>query len=72
MGIDAEKFALSAKRGDVSGIAINCAIGFGHVASALEALGSGQPIDPNIISQLRVTSLTLQQLFEELTGWTAD
>lgn len=72
MGIDAEKFVLPAKRGDISGVAINCAIGFGEIARSLEAMGNGKPIDPNAVATLLTISSTLQQMFEELTGWTAD
>ena len=69
MGIDREKFRSPADRGAVSGVAINCVIGFGAVIRALHEIKRGGDTTESI-KKLEETVKSLDELFAELTGWT--
>lgn len=72
MGIDNNKFISPAIRGDVSGVAIHCAIAIDHIADCLVAIDSGRPIDPVSLQKIRSAAQSIQKIFEELTGWTKE
>lgn len=72
MGINTDEFNSPAKKGDVSGLAISCAIAFGQIADCLEAINNKQEIDPVKIAKIREISLRTQEIFQELTAWTND
>lgn len=72
MGINVEAYRTPAIRGDVSGVAINCAIAISDIADCLEDINNQRHIDPAKIAKIRETATAIQKIFVELTAWTAE
>ena len=70
MPIDNEKFRSPATRGDVGGVALDCAIALDNIAQALDDLKNNRNPDQAIVV-IRDLAKSLDTRFETLTGWTS-
>ena len=69
MPFNDELFYGKAIRSDVAGVAIKTARALGEIAFALERIQRGESTDDNI-KQIRDLADSLDEVFNELTGYT--
>jgi hypothetical protein len=71
MPFDDLKYYGKATRGDLGGVALKTSIALSHIAMALRAQRNGNDIDMHI-DEIEKRVVELDEIFDELTGWTSD
>lgn len=73
MSIDPDAFGSPAKKGDVSGVAIDLHAALEEIAAALGKLSNNTKVDlSKEISKLKEAQASVLEQFDALTNWNAD